>query len=485
MALPNVNVNVTEESYIPINSQVAFVPAVILKTKSGPIGTVETIKSESQFIKKFGNSDTTVPAAYGIQTYLRTYSYVYVTRVAGTDAAIANLTIQGEETDSETPVDLITAQTVYKTDMFNGIPVELVYDDTGKKIYIQFVSNNVTTTSIKENIDLSTATADLLSQALDKIVDSFNSANVGITLKNAYADKTSGDTMVKSFTTLSANFESGNSGNTTIDNDAVIDAIDLYVKPELGVDVIIHPEFTDFEVVEHSTKIAESTNSMVLVSSNAENVENVITAVENYPMSNSLAIYYPDVYYSGFSAPIPASVAVLSAYAKNDSVNKWGAPAGVNRGNLTLVQKLAVILSKSDMAELYDNEIPVNCINDISGVGFIVWGQKTTGTNTLYQDRINIARLVKYVTKQAYLISYDYLFEPIEQKLFSRWSLTMNGFLDTLITNSAISEYKTVMDSSNNTEETIAKNELHALIRIKPLEVAEFIDIDLVITDQV
>ena len=202
-------------------------------------------------------------------------------------------------------------------------------------------------------------------------------------------------------------------------------------------------------------------------------------------MSNSLAIYYPDVYYSGFSDPIPASVAVLSAYAKNDSVNKWGAPAGVNRGNLTLVQKLAVILSKSDMAELYDNEIPVNCINDISGVGFIVWGQKTTGTNTLYQDRINIARLVKYVTKQAYLISYDYLFEPIEQKLFSRWSLTMNGFLDTLITNSAISEYKTVMDSSNNTEETIAKNELHALVRIKPLEVAEFIDIDLVITDQV
>ena len=61
----------------------------------------------------------------------------------------------------------------------------------------------------------------------------------------------------------------------------------------------------------------------------------------------------------------------------------------------------------------------------------------------------------------------------------------MNAFLDTLITNSAISEYKTVMDSSNNTEETIAKNELHALIRIKPLEVAEFIDIDLVITDQV
>lgn len=485
MALPNVNVNVTEESYIPINSQVSFVPAVILKTKSGPINTVEIVKSESQFIKKFGNSDTTVPAAYGIQTYLRTYSYLYVTRVAGLDAAEGVVTLQGEGSESSSPVSLITGKSVYKTDMFNGIPLNLVYDETGKKIYLEFIMNSVVTNSIKENIDLSTATADVLSAALDKIVDSFNSANIGIVLTNEFKNKTPGDEMIESFKTITANFESGNSGNTSIDNSAVTAAIDLYVKPELGVDVIIHPEFTDFEVVEYSTKIAESTNSMVLVSSNAENVDGVITAVENYPKSNSLAIYYPDVYYSGFSAPIPASVAVLSAYAKNDSVNKWGAPAGVNRGNLTLVQKLSVILSKSDMAELYDNGIPVNCINDISGVGFIVWGQKTTGTDTLYQDRINIARLVKYVTKQSYLISYNYLFEPIEQKLFSRWSLTMNAFLDTLITNSAISEYRTVMDSSNNTEETIANNELHALIRIKPLEVAEFIDIDLVITDQV
>lgn len=485
MALPNVNVNVSEESYIPVNSQIPFVPAVILKTKSGPIGTVQTVSSEQQFIRLFGNSDETVPSAYGIQTYLRTYSYIYVTRVAGQDAATGTVTIQGTEVDTDSPVDLISAVTNYKTDLFNGIPLELVYDDTAKKIYLQINVNDTITTSIKETIDFSTATADLLSQALDKIVNSFNTSNVGITLTNEFANKTSSDKMIDPITTLSANFESGNSGNSNIENEDVISAIDLYVKPELNVDVILHPDFTDYEVVEHSTQIAENTNAIVIAPVKATNVETAKTAVENYPKSKSLALYFPDVHYSGYEPAIPSAVAVLSAYARNDSINKWGAPAGVNRGNLTLVQSLDVVLSKSEMAELYDNDMPINCINDISGVGFIVWGQKTTGTNYIYQDRINISRLVKYVTKQAYTLSYQYLFEPIEQKLFSKWSLTMNAFLDTLVTNSAISEYITIMDGTNNTDETIARNELHATIRIKPLEVAEFIDIDLVITDQV
>ena len=485
MALPNVNVNVTEESYIPINSTIPFVPAVIIKTKSGPIGTIETIRSESQFVKMFGESDESVPSAYGIQAYLRSYSFVYVTRVAGTSAAEGTVTVKGNLESEGGETDLITGKTNYKTDMLNGIPLQLVYDKASKKIYLQITINGNTTTSIKENLDLSTTTADLIEAALTKIVDSINSANIGITLTNAFTDKTSGDPKLADFTTLEGNFENGDSGNTSIENSAVIEAIDKYTQPELGVDVLTHPEFTDFEVVDYSTKIAENTNSMVIISRPEKTVDEVTTAIENYPLSNSLAIYYPNVYYSGFNAEIPAAIAVLTAYAKNDIVNKWGAPAGVNRGELSLVQRLAVNLSKSDMTTLYDGTVPVNCINDISGIGFIVWGQKTTGTNTIYQDRINVARLVKYVTKQAYLISYEYLFEPIEQKLFSRWTLAMNGFLDTLITNSAISEYSTLMDSTNNTAETIAKNELHARVRIKPLEVAEFIDIDLVITDQV
>ena len=49
MALPRVNVNVDEQTLITANNVIPFVPAVLLKTKSGPIGTIETITSEAQF----------------------------------------------------------------------------------------------------------------------------------------------------------------------------------------------------------------------------------------------------------------------------------------------------------------------------------------------------------------------------------------------------------------------------------------------------
>ena len=74
MALPKVTVNVDEQSLISTNTQIPFVPAVIMKTKSGPIGTIETLTSEAQFKALFGESDYTTPSAYAIQTYLRSYS---------------------------------------------------------------------------------------------------------------------------------------------------------------------------------------------------------------------------------------------------------------------------------------------------------------------------------------------------------------------------------------------------------------------------
>ena len=39
MAIPNVQVNVTESSFINNSTYIPFIPAVIMKTKSGPIGT--------------------------------------------------------------------------------------------------------------------------------------------------------------------------------------------------------------------------------------------------------------------------------------------------------------------------------------------------------------------------------------------------------------------------------------------------------------
>ena len=100
-------------------------------------------------------------------------------------------------------------------------------------------------------------------------------------------------------------------------------------------------------------------------------------------------------------------------------------------------------------------------------------------------DRINISRLVKYVYKEVNTISNQYLFEGITEDTFTNWGLQVSALLEKLMTGNAITAYTYKMDRENNTEETISQNMLIGSVRIKPVEVAEFIDIDFVLTSQV
>ena len=67
--LPNVKVNITEEVNL-VNSRLnSFLPLVILKTKTGPIGTETLIKSAKAFTDTFGTPDANTPEAFGILQY--------------------------------------------------------------------------------------------------------------------------------------------------------------------------------------------------------------------------------------------------------------------------------------------------------------------------------------------------------------------------------------------------------------------------------
>ena len=504
MALPKVNVNVQEETLLTNNSVIPFVPAILMKTKSGPIGTIETITSESQFRNLFGDSDYTVPSAYAIQVYLRSYAYVLVTRLANeNEAAIGTATLSAvipaeSETEEPTTLDLMTIKTNYKTDMLNGKEIKLVYDGVNHKLWIDLSAiTGKNTISIKEDFMADTDKAPRLEAVLDKLAASVNSANLGFTLTNIYKEKIDTDLVpsVEVFTDgISTNIANGNSGNTTpLETAQVNSVIDMYDLPDRNLDVMVVPEYTNYEVVNHATKLALKNNFIVLVSAHKTETESIEMVVSNYDTENrgSLALYYPDVHYRGFvdntgaSVDVPVSIAVLHAYAKNDIAAKWGAPAGINRGNLTLVNELATVISEDEIASLYDAEIPVNCLNNISGKGFIVWGNKTATATSNFFDRINVARLVKYVTKQAYLISWNYIFEPISDAVYADWTLKIEALLNDIKESYGIEAYQVIMDDTINTPETIAANQLNGIVRIKPQEVAEFVNIDFRITDTI
>lgn len=484
--LPRVNVRVTEQPTGVFNTLVPFVPAIIMKTKSGPIGSVEEITSEAAFKSMFGDSDTTVPSAYGIQTYLRSYSKVYVVRVADDDVKIG--TVNFSLTNGTDTKECGVFNTEYLTDIYNNTKISLVLDSENNKIYFDIVyPDNRTVSTVKFNFDNAAGeTADKV-QAYRDLVSAFNSSNLGITFTDTLSDEDATTLFGKALTAPDpVVIAGGNSGNTgTLEDETYITAIEAINKLDLDLDALIVPESTSQVVAAKAMEVASAGSYMFFADVSGDDAQDILTKADAYPESDSLALYAPSVYYNNFDAPIPASVAVLTAFARNDSRNKWSAPAGTNRALLPLVTSLVTPLSVEDMSTLYDNSIPVNCIRYISGTGYALWGQKTTASSTTYLDRINVSRLVKYCTKQIYELSYQFLFEPITEQLFADWTLQTQQFLENLVAGSAIDEFFVKMDSDNNTEETIRKNQLIGLVRIKPTEVAEFIDIDFVITDEV
>ncbi|MBO7615049.1 MAG: hypothetical protein J6T15_05075 [Bacilli bacterium] len=487
--IPRVKVSVSEDTTRYFTTNVDFVPVVIMKTMSGNIGTREIVRSEAEFIQKFGKGNELTPSAYALQTYLRTYSYAYVTRVAGSGAkygtATMSVTEAGEGTEPDVEYDLLSFKTTYKTQGFNGLELKLINDTTAGKLYLTTTINSTVITSVKQNYSAG-ATAKDLSEALDVICSSINAMNLGIGVTNLFVEKLVTDP-VPTIGEVRTNIDEGDSGLANITNNDVLSAISLYDTSDIQVDTMSIPEFSSADIVTAAVKVAEERGFMLLASTGSRDYSTCITDVQNYPKSNSLAIYFPNVLYSGFETPIPACVAVLTGYARNDSINKWLSPAGTQRGLLPLVNGLDLTtpLTEENMSDLYDNIIPVNSIKYVPNNGYAIWGQKTTDTTAIYMDRINIARLVKFVYREVYNLSSDFLFEPINEATFTAWKLRVEALLSKIRTNQGILDYTYKMDDENNTEATIAENRLIGQIRIKPTEVAEFIDIDFVLTSEV
>jgi hypothetical protein len=487
--IPRVKVNVSEDTTRYFTTNVNFIPVIIMKTMSGNIGTREIVRSEAEFIQKFGRGNNLTPSAYAIQAYLRTYSYIYVTRLAGSNATFGNaeLKITSEAEEGEDPVEtkLLSFKTTYKTQDFNGVEFKLVNDTEAGKLYVTTIINSSTITSVKENYTAG-ATAPALSKALDTICSSLNAMNLGVEVTNLFVNKIESDP-VPEITTVVATIAEGNSGLDGITEEDVLNAIKLYDTSELQVDTMCIPEFPSATIVNAGVAVAEQRGFMFLASPASRDYSTCITDIQNYVKSSSLAIYFPNVFYAGFDTAIPASVAVLTGFARNDSINKWLSPAGTTRGTLPLVTDLDVSakLTEENMSDLYDNANPVNCIKYVPNNGYAIWGQKTTDTAAIYMDRINISRLVKFVYREVYNLSSDFLFEPINETTFTAWKLRVEALLADIKTNQGILAYTYKMDDENNTEATIAENYLIGQVRIKPTEVAEFIDIDFVLTSEV
>jgi hypothetical protein len=178
---------------------------------------------------------------------------------------------------------------------------------------------------------------------------------------------------------------------------------------------------------------------------------------------------------------VPASTVMCGVYAYNDKVAEtWFAPAGFNRGGLSGVIQAERKLSPSDRDNLYINK--VNPLATFPGQGVVAFGQKTLQTKASALDRVNVRRLL--ITLKRYIgnIADNLVFEQNTATTRNKFLNQVNPYLENVQQKQGLYSYKVVMDESNNTAETIDRNQLVGAIYLQPTKTAEFIILDFKIT---
>ena len=201
-----------------------------------------------------------------------------------------------------------------------------------------------------------------------------------------------------------------------------------------------------------------------------------------------MAVYYPagissDL--SGNPVMVPPSHMALRTYLYNDNVAyPWFAPAGTRRGLVSNATDLGYLnratgefvrtgVNQALRDTLYANKI--NPITIIPGIGLVVWGQKTRDPNTESMDRVNVSRLVNYIRTLFSSAGNAFLFEPNDKITRDQFGAILRRALNDLVAKRGIYDYLVVCDTTNNTPDRIANNQLYADIAIEPMKDVEFI----------
>ena len=153
----------------------------------------------------------------------------------------------------------------------------------------------------------------------------------------------------------------------------------------------------------------------------------------------------------------------------------WISPAGLSRGGVRNVVKLAYNPNKADRDELYQNRI--NPIVTFPGTGAVLFGDKTALASPSAFDRINVRRLFLNIEKRVEALGKGVLFEINDEVTRSSFLATINGYLNDIVAQQGITDFMVVCDSSNNTADVIDRNEFVAELFIKPARSINYVTV--------
>lgn len=329
-------------------------------------------------------------------------------------------------------------------------------------------------------------------------------AHDSVTSTTNWGGTTAGTTFAADVLPLTESFVGGTSHNSTFASGtgagALMTAYDLFENTDVyDVSLLVsgpaivraNSSTTDTSVASHLVSLAESRKDCVVFLSPAAN--SVINQATNevgliladrttfnssYAFMDSGWKYTYDKYNDVYRwVPLNGDIAGLAA--RTDTTNDpWFSPAGLTRGVIKNVVKLAWNPKQADRDDLY--KVGVNPVVAFPGQGVLLYGDKTLLTRPSAFDRINVRRLFITLEKTIARYAKSQLFEFNDEFTRAAFRNAVEPFLRDVKARRGITDYLLVCDGTNNTADVIDNNQFVGDIFVKPTRSINFIQLNFV-----
>ena len=207
------------------------------------------------------------------------------------------------------------------------------------------------------------------------------------------------------------------------------------------------------------------------------NYRNALTSTSYGVMDSGWKYQYDK--YNDVYRWIPLNADVAGLCVRTDlQRDPWFSPAGLNRGQIRNLTKLALNPTQAERDTLYKGG--VNPVVSFPGEGTVLFGDKTLQGRPSAFDRINVRRLFIVLEKAISTAARSSLFEFNDEFTRAQFVALVEPFLRDVQGRRGIYDFRVVCDESNNTSGVIDRNEFIGDIYIKPARSVNFIQLNFV-----
>ena len=285
-----------------------------------------------------------------------------------------------------------------------------------------------------------------------------------------------------------------NGSDSSIQADDLIDAYELFEnKEEIDIDNVIGNELDGGKTAINLVTVRKDCIAFIgayyddVVNKKSQKaVENLVqwrkTGDLNVNSMFSVAIgNYAQIYNKYSDKNIWVNMAGMCAGLRSQTsknYDSWWASAGLERGQLQNIIKLAFNPTQAQRDTLYKNSI--NPVATFPSLGTVLWGQKTLLGSASSFDRVNVRALFNTLERALAKMAKTTVMEFNDTYTRSRICSEIKPYLAQVQAGRGIQGFMVVCDESNNTPQIIANNQLVVDIYIQPTYVAEMIRLNFI-----